>query len=344
MLLPCACIAAESQATAQEPDASVGVRLEWAAPDDCPSAEAVREDIERLLGRPLGAVNDPPLNATAEIIEQSNGWQLRLKVTAGDSGVREREITGERCEDLAQATATIIALAIDPNLRTELPQSESDSQPAATKTAEPTAVDPRDTPAAEPPAEPPPPPQPTARPARPASPPAVETRAEWEVGIAALLDGFSLPSPAPGVRLNAGVERRPLRFEAFALHLFDRRTTVDGGGVGVFSLTAGGLRGCFVHHTSDFELGPCLSSELGVLRGRSEKVSSPDSGTALWWGIGAGAGASWRASSSWALELGAEAVLPLLGGHFVIRGVEGKVHEPPTATVRGFLGATYQFD
>ncbi len=67
----------------------------------------MREQIARLLG---GAISEGAPAVRAQVRALSEGWRLRLRV--GAQG--ERRLEAARCELLAEATALIVALAIDP--------------------------------------------------------------------------------------------------------------------------------------------------------------------------------------------------------------------------------------
>ena len=342
-ILP-ALLASAPLVRAQPEGGTPELTLKWDAPAECPTGATVAQDIERLLGRPLSATSQRPLQADAALAQQAGAWQLRLQVTAGDAGARERALAGGDCAQLAEAAAVIIALAIDPDLKIELPEEA----PAAGTQPRPEPEAPSDPPVAE--LAPPvaavavEQPLPTSTPPEPIPPPAPPTEPlVWRLGASALVDGLSLPKAAPGVELHGGAEWSPIRVELFGLHLFEQRQDVAGSAVGIVSLTAGGLRTCVEVRESAFSVGPCVSTEVGVLAARSEQVSSPDRGTSLWWGIGAGVRAGWHVSSVWEIELGAEVVLPMTRDRFVIEGVNEVVHQSPDATIRGFLGVTRRF-
>ncbi|MCB9611040.1 MAG: hypothetical protein H6721_02265 [Sandaracinus sp.] len=93
----------------------------WSAPEECPSEAVLRGEVERLLGGPLG--DDTP-DVRARVSRRGESWRLRLRV--GTEG--ERRLEARTCTLLAEATALIVALAIDPvrvvettEVRTESP-------------------------------------------------------------------------------------------------------------------------------------------------------------------------------------------------------------------------------
>ncbi len=90
------------------------VDLVWIAPEACPRRSALIAEIEELVGRPLHTISRPSIKATATVRKKDNEtWVLRLR-TREQSATGERELVADSCETLAQATALILALSIDP--------------------------------------------------------------------------------------------------------------------------------------------------------------------------------------------------------------------------------------
>lgn len=125
-------VAAASTAHAQ-------LALEWRAPAGCPRADAVRADVDRLLG---GEV--PALAASGEIVRTADGWELRLRV--GAEG--ERVLVAHECRLLAEATALILALAIDPVRVVEVDEGPATSGAVEPPPARSRGVDRGETPGA----------------------------------------------------------------------------------------------------------------------------------------------------------------------------------------------------
>jgi hypothetical protein len=88
------------------------LRLEWGAPVDCPSSSDVLAETKRLLGAPP----TPPAgeNWTAHATVTYRGiWSVDLEVRT--RGVQHRRLQAQTCRGLADATALILALMIDPD-------------------------------------------------------------------------------------------------------------------------------------------------------------------------------------------------------------------------------------
>ncbi len=87
-------------------------QVRWRGEGDCPSEEQVRAEVARLLG---GVIPQDAPAVDARVERTPNAWRLRLRV--GSEGARTLEAAS--CSLLAEATALIVALAIDPVLVVE---------------------------------------------------------------------------------------------------------------------------------------------------------------------------------------------------------------------------------
>ncbi|HEX6242689.1 MAG TPA: hypothetical protein VFZ61_17370 [Polyangiales bacterium] len=86
------------------------VTLDWNAPADCASAEDVLDRVRRLTKS--ARLSDRQLRAQATITPLDHGrLHLQLMLRAGQL-VGERNIDGRSCDDLAGATAVILALLL----------------------------------------------------------------------------------------------------------------------------------------------------------------------------------------------------------------------------------------
>ncbi len=123
----------------QDPAAGdVAVDFRWDAPaQGCPEAGFVRGEIERLLGRPLGADGEgrSAMTAIARVREEEGAWDLRLW-TVRDGRTHFRVVTAESCELVAQAGALITAMAIDPDALTRGSQEATEVAEAAEASAQ----------------------------------------------------------------------------------------------------------------------------------------------------------------------------------------------------------------
>jgi hypothetical protein len=173
---------------AQSPEPAPAVAIAWQAPKECPDTAYIEREIARLL-----AGSSPPsslrLRARADVTREIEGWRLDLTTTSVH-GTGRRTITAETCRALADATALILALAVDPERATTNRALESSSEAASsapTDVSTPTSTSTSTSPSPSPPTPTPIPPQ---SPPRPSA---------FAIGALALADIGTLPSFAPGL-------------------------------------------------------------------------------------------------------------------------------------------------
>ena len=190
--------------TVATPVAAAEPALRWTAPPSCPSERALNEAILRGLPAPDAATRRK-VTARAEVARGGEGYAVRL-VIATEEATAERRFEGATCDEVAAASALIVALAID--ARARVPALVASPADAAPPSAPVTAASP--------------------------GPP---LRAS--VLASAALDGATLPSATVGGALGVAVARRPWRAEVEGA-LFAHRST-PGGRFGLATVT---VRGC----------------------------------------------------------------------------------------------------
>jgi hypothetical protein len=306
------------------------VALRWVAPEGCPPADRVTSEVDRLLGD-QGARLPAPLEVAASVTEAGGSFRVRLE-TPGASGPRVRELKAASCAALADATALIIAMMIDPAAVTAPPLPPS--PPLA----------PAPAPAPAPLLLPVPVPAPSPRPAPPQSPP---LRRSFHVLAWTLLDTGTLPGVAFAVGGAAALTLGPVRLELGAGVWPDRAATLAqrptaGGNV---SLVAGSAGLCYgLLRPGPFDLAPCAAFELGRLHAAGFGVSSPGEGSALWTAVKAGGLFAWAPVQRFAVLVRLDAAVPTARPSFVLEGVaSGAVYRPGPVAGRASLGAEIRF-
>jgi hypothetical protein len=93
------------------------VELGWRAPAECPDVAHARGAIDRLLAGHAPA-DDRRVTADVVIERGGRGFRARVRVDDGAS-VGERELDSASCEEVADAAALIVAMAVDPRLAGE---------------------------------------------------------------------------------------------------------------------------------------------------------------------------------------------------------------------------------
>lgn len=344
--------------------------LEWNAPPECPDQAYVRAMVEQLLGTgPRPAVQ---VQARAEVTRGENGrWDLQLFTTReGTTG--ERAVQAPSCRSLADATALIVALTVDPaRADRRIAAGSAPSAPATasstpTPTLSPTPT-PTPSPSPSPSSTPSSTPSPSPTPTSTTSPPKTRDRSasptrrtriaeapsrpvRGAVFAALYTDRGTLPNQAYGAMLAASFFFGALRLEGYAAYwppLTEAVSghTADGGRI---SLYAGGARGCFTFALGGgaVDLAPCLGLELGDLHGAGFFGAQPQ-GTVdgLWMAGSAGGIATVHVGGPVRLVLGLEAAIPLRRDQFVFRvnEVDQLVHQPFIIEGRAFVGPELRF-
>lgn len=283
------------------------IDLEWTAPAECPRIESVRARLRKLAG-PLKSTGNT-LRAEATITRNDDGGlHLRLLVRSG-SLAGERNMDGKSCSALAGAAAVTLVLLLhssEPLTENDLAgtsntapaggQSKSDastngaaSNPAATDRSA-TRQDPiRATPSAPTP--------PDQHPSRPAPGPDARPERRWHVLLQlpqVELGLGPLHQPSVGLAIAAGAALDRWRFLAKGSLWFSQHATASnadqqyGADIDRQAITLLTCRG--VPLSSGFELSPCLSLAVQHLSARGTGVHvGPQTGTATWFAIGAGA-------------------------------------------------------
>ncbi len=306
------------------------VTLQWDAPAECPDRALVEAKIAAAVGASEGA---GAVSAEAKVERVGDVYRLHL-VTQSAGGRGERTIDDPSCVALADATALIVTLAVDPTLAGGLAPSASASESVA-----PPASSAPPTPSVGPVASASvrPPPRPSAAPP-PAPPP---TRVAVGAGVSALVG--PLPNAALAVSGGVALLRGPFRFELEGRWAprSDRPIDTRPGAGGRFDLLTGALGAQYLVVRGPFEVGPRLALEAGMLRGRAFGVEIPLDGRSLWIAGEAGASAFYRAGPL-AFRLDSSAIVPFIRPEFVIEGL-GSVHRPSPVGARVSLGAEVRF-
>jgi len=306
-------------------DEAGGLVFEWRAPEGCPPASALEAEIEHLLGGPARDHARDDLRVQASV-EHGSLWMVTLETTSRTAS-GHRMIEANTCQGLANATALIVALMIDPDA---VAARTSQSQEAKS--------------------QPPPPPAPTAPeptpvPAAPA--PRGARTTSGLVGLAATANVGVLPSPDVGVGASVGVVRPRWRIEARAAY-GPRRVQSESmanppGSYGRFSFVAGTLVGCMTFSRPWFELGPCADVEFGAVHGEGVGATQTTASTSPWLGVGAGGFLAIQATRWLYFPVHADAVFPLWRPHFVFENVQTPIFRSGSVGGRLTAGVELRF-
>lgn len=258
--------------------------LQWDAPDSCPSAEYLDDATASRLGR---APEPGEVTAHASVEDRgAEGLALTLETTR-DGQTDSHSMTAHDCRALADASALIIALSIDP-------VAVATNVKAASEVAEqpepPTLEQPR--PILSGPTEPEPEPEPAPEPevlppteggaGDPSSDDAIDRRPrELLLAAAGGLELGAHPGVTGGPNLAVALAWRRLRLELGGWFLAPRTTDREGANVRVLS-GAAAARGCGRLQLQRVEVPLCAGLEAGGTRGDGRGAPDARGATGLW--------------------------------------------------------------
>ncbi len=290
--------------------------LGWLAPPDCTSRVAAQEEIERLVGRPLGDSQTADFNV---VVWRDNEQRVlvALSVRRSNGENSTRELTGGSCEEAQDMAAVAIAMAISG----DDPGSEDIAVPVSAPTVD------------DPPGEGP----------RTSAPPAAASRAvPWRLSLGAKLavDYGALPGLALGAEGDISVNHGHLRIEGLGGYFGRRKAQEPDGRGGEFSLFLGGLLGCFQHELGRIALVGCAGGELGMIKAEGFGLRNPRLKSGPWRALRAQVGMGWEFSPDVRLTARLGVTVPLVRQQFVVDGAT-EVHQSEVATLRGLVGVEF---
>lgn len=328
--------------------AAEAVSLTWQAPAGCPDAAAVRRALAGYLGEGPSAEAGAAVRAAARVTQGGGAYRLVLR-TQTASGVSVRETTADDCAVLVDATAVIVAIAVDPS--TVLGRGDAAPKPVEPEPTEPEPIEPV---LVEPEPIEPEPTEPGATEPAPILaaeapvpvPPPAPPRVRYGVRVGGGVDLGVLPGVAGGLRVATAAFGRAWRAELRGDFWFPRTATVaDGIGARV-SLWSLGARGCGVLGVArvGLEFPLCAGLESGAMRGdpRGDRIATPTPSRRFWLAADGSAGIAWAPWRFLALVLQAELVVPLVRTGFRV-GEELEVHRAGPVAGRGMLGVEARF-
>jgi hypothetical protein len=316
------------------------LRLEWTAPAGCASAAEIEAAVARLLGTAPAPTDSTTLDVVATARPGLGGlWQGEVELRSG-AKVGRRNIQAESCQAVADATALIAALTIDPDAVTAQqapPSAETSSVPPASPTAATSA--PAPAPAPAPP-----------RLLKATTPPAVSRQrlSVWAEPLV-IADVGALPKPTIGAGVAGGINWNRSTLEVGAAQFAEGTATIAGtvpAAGGDFRLRAFWLAVCPALQAGPFDLGVCGQVELAAMKGTGFGVSSGYENSYLWPAVGGGGLARLRLSRAFSVPLRLGLSFPLRYPTFTLKGIaenQGRVHRPALGSGRLSLGVAVTF-
>ena len=331
------------------------VSLAWRAPAGCPDEASVRADVVRLL-----AGSQEPVIARADVERVGDSWRVVVAMNGG-----ERRLEAGSCRAIAEATALIVAMAVDParvaanraslvvdaSAPTSLHEDASieSNDAGAVEAAMPNdaaLVTPTEDAARSSTASAPP------RAAAPATHPTRATLASsqdtaFAISASGAIALGALPAAAVGAAVAFAWTPAPLRFELTGAYFFPDSTRLGAftgalsNTVERFTMLSAAARACYLARTDDFDVGPCLEVEAASVHGEGLGIANPSGGKSGWIAPGAEFFGAWRVARSWAVVFRADALIPTTRPDFQVNGAT--LHRPAFLTGRFALGAELRF-
>jgi len=340
------------------------IALVWRTPPGCPDEASVRADVARLL-----AGSSATGSARADVTHAGDSWRVVVAMNGG-----ERRLEAGSCRALAEATALIVAMAVDPArvaANRASPATAAAGGGAATVSSEPIPLEAGASSvapivdAASPdvavadagalavvapvaPVTPPAPPTadagapPEAAPVAPAPPPpSPPPRAPVAAGTPASASETTFALSAAGV-LDLGTLPALAVGASVAVAWTPSRFRLElAGGYFLPDSTPPAAVTSYLPRLGAFDLGPCALAEVASARGQGISIANPSSGSSAWFAPGAGFFGAWRLAQAWALFGRADALIPTIRPDFQVDGTT--LHRPGFVTGRLSLGAELRF-
>lgn len=252
-------------------------------------------------------------------VENGARWSVSITTLhAGQAG--RRSIEAASCQNLADATALVVALMIDPDAVAAHARDSGAEPPPA---AEPAAV------------EAAPAPSPPARPVD------VLTAILGQAGVGVL------PGVDAGIGVGVGVAGRRWRVEVRGTYGLRRdqvaRASSAPEAYGRFNFQGGTFAACTNLGGDEIAFGPCADVEVGMVSAQAYNVSVGFPARTPWFALGAGGYAAIALGRHWAIPVHVDVLAPLRRPQFVIREVEGTVFQAPAVGVRLAGGVEWRF-
>lgn len=291
------------------PPSAPRFQLSWQAPSGCPSQDVVGREINELIAESPSVPRTVPILAQASVAREHDGFALLLSLRDMDAS-SNRHIGAPTCEELAHATALVMAMAIDRTVvdrHADLRDSSS-AVPAgdAARCNYHCRLSDLSVPVAS-----------SAGPvttyiiASPQSQPSTAEPLYWRLGAGAVGGIGVLPGFSWGLSLLGAIHGKVARFE-LALSTLSSRTqspTVPARSA-AFDLYRVTPRLCWLAVNKTVSAGPCASVELGMVSAEGSGIPSPHTDNSLWLANAFGALVELRLAASSVVSLNADMSVP----------------------------------
>jgi len=311
-----ACHALPDRVCLASADATGAFAFSWNAPTECPPADQIKAEIRRLLGGDIQIRTGRDLEADATV-QHTPFWSANLTTRqAGRTG--KRFLEAPSCQSLADTTALILALMIDPDAVAATTQKPN---PAPAEQPLPVA----------------PPSSPIAGSVNPVDVLA-GLHAQGRVG--------TLPGVDLGLGIGVGLATRRWLVELRLTYGLRRDQVADlpslAGAYGRFNITTGSLTGCF-NVGRELAFGPCAVVEAGVVSADGGGASAGFSKRAPWIALGGGGYLSFALGQHLRTSLEVDILAPTYRPAYVFQDTPGMVFQAPPVGGRALVDISWRF-
>lgn len=321
-----------------EPRRPAAYELEWSAPAGCPDQEEVEARIAALSEGATGG--EGVMAVRGDVEERGHGFAGTI-VTVYDGRVDERRVDSENCDDVVDAAALVVAVALAPELdasdpiRVPEPEPEPPAEPLAPSIG---VVQPRQPEVqasagegvalvveTDPPA--------SRRPRRNRRPTGIGIR------LGPRIEFGGLPRVSGGLDLAVGLLWPRWRAELFGAYLFAGRSGRQGAEA-VYQLGVAGLRGCHRLFAGPIELPLCAGLEVGGMRVDSRSLEQQNTLLYPWLAPSAATGLGFSGSRFGLVAL-VEGAIPVFWSRVLV-GTDNVFQNRPYS-LRGMISLEVKF-
>ncbi|HVH98289.1 MAG TPA: hypothetical protein VM869_06255 [Enhygromyxa sp.] len=325
----------------QRPGEPVLWAFEWDAPPECPS----RADVIASVRSYLPELEQPPpspsradLRVSVSVAIEGQDWAATVRMSGRD-GTSERRFSAPACVELAEATALITAVALDPVLVARHVTQQREAAEAASVEPQPARINP-----------------PTPAPAEPealasnssaafvADNPEPLPPRTFQLGVGLFGTGAWGPATVGfgGLAGSFAMFANRWRWQLEGGWSIPRALTLDDGRRGRVQAWWLGTRGCVVPRLGPIELPSCPGIEAGQVFARGlPPTTNISSASQPWAAIVLGQGLRWLLHDRVALTVEAAVLVSLVRGRFRI-GDQTLASITPVG-FRGALGLEIRF-
>ena len=287
----------------------------------CGGQAALRDAVDAMLNTKIDS--EPP-TIRVQVQELDNRWSVDLQVSQPDGSEASRHLETETCAAALDASAVVIALALDPTALESA--AVVPAEPPPEEVAQPTLSTTEPQPDSEPVPEPPSKPTPT-----------VVWQPAWSVDLGLGGSAGVVPGAAAALRASADIGGPAWAVGLGGTYQFPRRVTVAADAAARLQLWSADGFGCFVARPAwrraiAFPL--CGAVHAGVMHGRGEGDGiAASSGTTPWVAAGLAAKVRWHGAKRVGAFAGLEALAIVRRPSFVLGGIGRVCCSSPLAAV-----------